>query len=192
MCDRSVLDVEQPMHRRGSVVTPTITGIVCHSSPSDEVKKTTCATRLKNKPYALIESAVRSDRTSLRLTRGLGEGTHRSRRRKWRARWGRRGGRDLRGGEVGRDLGSALVARPAGAVQPQHEAARRGRRLHPDDGGVRFVGESAANANRLGFGSGRWPDGSFCRLLFGCASTSDPMIGSPTLWAVWRGNCLLL
>jgi hypothetical protein len=100
MCDRSVLDVEQPMHRRGSVVTPTITGIVCHSLPSDEVKKTTCATRLKNKPYALIESAVRSDRTSLRLTRGLGEGTHRSRRRKWRARWGRRGGR--RTGSPGR------------------------------------------------------------------------------------------
>ena len=43
------------------------------------------------------------------------------------------GGGELRRGEVGRDLGAALVARPAGAVQKQHEAGRpRGRRRrHP-------------------------------------------------------------
>jgi len=36
------------------------------------------------------------------------------------------GGDDPRVGEVGRDMLAALVARPAGAVQPQHEAAGRG------------------------------------------------------------------
>jgi len=43
------------------------------------------------------------------------------------------GAGELRRGEVGRDLGAALVARPAGAVQKQHEAGRpRGRRRrHP-------------------------------------------------------------
>lgn len=45
-----------------------------------------------------------------------------------------------RGGEVGGDLGAALLARLGGAVQPQHEPAgprrrssrNRGRRRHPD------------------------------------------------------------
>jgi hypothetical protein len=52
------------------------------------------------------------------------------------------GGGDARVGEVGRDLRAALVARPAGAVQPQHEAAGRGalrrrrrHRLGPEFGG---------------------------------------------------------
>jgi hypothetical protein len=105
------------------------------------------------------------------------------------------GGRELRGGEVGRDLGSALVARPAGAVQPQHEAARRGRCLHPDAEEFGLL----ANQQRIRIvwdlvEASAGPDGSFAAFCLMGASTSDPMIGSPTPLecAVWRRNCMLL
>jgi hypothetical protein len=66
------------------------------------------------------------------------------------------GGGDARVGEVGRDLRAALVARPAGAVQPQHEAAGRGalrrrrHRLGPEFGeGSGELGSRSANQPAL-------------------------------------------